>query len=76
MTNPLGLAGLKDPYVNFGNTYYNDHHFQVSQGSGDLKPALAVIGCLTLSPLLGLSPPQYGYFAYTAAVIAKFDPGR
>ena len=37
--------GLSNPYVNFGNTYYNDHHF------------------------------QYGYFAYAAAVIAKFDPG-
>ena len=21
-------SGLSDPYVNFGNTYYNDHHFQ------------------------------------------------
>ncbi len=38
-------SGLSNPYANFGNTYYNDHHF------------------------------QYGYLAYTAAVIAKFDPG-
>jgi hypothetical protein len=26
---PLPTTGLTDPYVNFGNTYYNDHHFQV-----------------------------------------------
>ncbi|KAK2058727.1 family 81 glycosyl hydrolase [Colletotrichum caudatum] len=39
-----GSYGNNDSSVDFGNTYYNDHHF------------------------------HYGYFVYTAAVIAHMDP--
>jgi endo-1,3(4)-beta-glucanase len=37
-------AGFNDPGADFGNTYYNDHHF------------------------------HFGYFVYTAAVIAYLEP--
>eukprot|EP00906_Rhabdomonas_costata_P016143 RCo023166 len=40
----LECPTLKDPNFDFGNAYYNDHHF------------------------------HYGYFIYSAAVVAKFDP--
>ncbi|KAF2841796.1 glycoside hydrolase family 81 protein [Patellaria atrata CBS 101060] len=40
----ISTAGYSDPGADFGNTYYNDHHF------------------------------HYGYFVYTAAVIAHLDP--
>ncbi|KAK2041431.1 family 81 glycosyl hydrolase [Colletotrichum somersetense] len=39
-----GSYGNNDSSIDFGNTYYNDHHF------------------------------HYGYFVYTAAVIAHMDP--
>jgi endo-1,3(4)-beta-glucanase len=40
----VSRAGFTDPGADFGNTYYNDHHF------------------------------HFGYFVYTAAVIAYLDP--
>lgn len=40
----VSSAGFNDPGADFGNTYYNDHHF------------------------------HFGYFVYTAAVIAYLDP--
>jgi endo-1,3(4)-beta-glucanase len=41
----VSKAGFTDPGADFGNTYYNDHHF------------------------------HFGYFVYTAAVVAYLDPG-
>ncbi len=46
----------------FGNTYYNDHHFQF-------------VPLLPFSPPYQYADrPSYGYFIYTAAVIGYLDP--
>ncbi|KAJ9634912.1 endo-1,3-beta glucanase [Coniosporium tulheliwenetii] len=42
----VSVAGYRDAGLDFGGTYYNDHHF------------------------------HYGYFVYTAAVIAYLDPAQ